>query len=178
VRRLGLLRAYATRHGAGPFVTEDARLTQTLPDAHNGTNAWQQGFRVGYFDAVAARYALEVTGGVDELVLTNVDRLYGQTDWRAAVAYQYGGTAARPAALETGGLVERLVPGPFMDLAYQEALTGGLLLCRPHYRLMVPGVFAAASVPGYCEAVEAALGYPIGLMSAGPTAADKIGRRS
>lgn len=47
VQRIGITRAYATRHGAGPFVSEDARLDARLPDAANTDGAWQQGFRVG-----------------------------------------------------------------------------------------------------------------------------------
>src|SRR5919197_743634 len=33
--RLGVLRAYATRHGAGPFVTEDPELAARLAEPHN-----------------------------------------------------------------------------------------------------------------------------------------------
>ncbi|MCP9971471.1 adenylosuccinate synthetase [Actinomadura madurae] len=43
--RLGVLRAYATRHGPGPFVTEDPVLTADLPEPHNGTGRWQGAFR-------------------------------------------------------------------------------------------------------------------------------------
>lgn len=73
--KIGLLRGYGTRHGAGPFVTEDAALT--LPACHNTTNVWQGGFRSGWFDSIAARYALEIVGGVDTLAITNIDRMSG-----------------------------------------------------------------------------------------------------
>jgi len=71
----GVLRAYATRHGAGPFPTEDATLTAALPDWHNGTGPWQGPMRVGWFDAVLANRALAFAGPVDRLALTCVDRL-------------------------------------------------------------------------------------------------------
>jgi len=70
----GLLRANATRHGAGPFVTEDSNLH--LPSCDNNTGEWQGEFRLGWFDAVAARYALSVCA-VDSLVITNLDRING-----------------------------------------------------------------------------------------------------
>nr|MDQ2887140.1 adenylosuccinate synthetase [Chloroflexota bacterium] len=38
VIKLGIVRAYATRHGAGPFPTENSALTVALPDQHNGWN--------------------------------------------------------------------------------------------------------------------------------------------
>ncbi|WP_045877025.1 adenylosuccinate synthetase [Pseudofrankia sp. DC12] len=72
-RRLGVVRTYTTRHGAGPLVTEDAALTAALPDRYNGTGRWQGAFRVGHFDAVAHRYAVEVAGGVDAVALTHLD---------------------------------------------------------------------------------------------------------
>jgi len=71
----GVLRAYATRHGAGPFPTEDAALTAALPDWHNGTGPWQGPMRVGWFDAVLAKKALAFAGPIDRLALTCVDRL-------------------------------------------------------------------------------------------------------
>lgn len=83
--RIGLLRGYGTRHGAGPFPTEAADLA--LEPCHNRTNAWQGAFRTGWFDAVSGRYALKVTGGVDLLGLTNLDRLAGRKGLKAAVRY-------------------------------------------------------------------------------------------
>jgi adenylosuccinate synthase len=71
--RLGVVRTYTTRHGAGPLVTEDAALTAALPDRHNGNGRWQGAFRVGHFDAVAHRYAVDVAGGVDAVALTHLD---------------------------------------------------------------------------------------------------------
>lgn len=79
VIRLGCLRAYETRHGAGPLPTEDAELTKLLQESANPFNPWQEGFRVGYFDAISLRYSLSVCP-VDGLVISNFDRLYGMTN--------------------------------------------------------------------------------------------------
>lgn len=75
IHRLGILRTYATRHGAGPFPSESGWINYSEP--HNGTGAWQGVFRQGYFDAVAARYAIECVGGVDGIALTHTDRTIG-----------------------------------------------------------------------------------------------------
>jgi adenylosuccinate synthase len=69
--RLGVVRCYMTRHGPGPFVTEDPTLE--LPEPHNQHGTWQGPFRTGHFDGVALRYAIEVTGGVDAVALTHLD---------------------------------------------------------------------------------------------------------
>lgn len=84
--RLGVLRTYTTRHGPGPLVTEDPTLE--LPERHNAMGPWQGPFRLGHFDAVAHRYALEVAGGVDGLALTHLDAPVSQmcTSYETPVA--------------------------------------------------------------------------------------------
>src|SRR5687768_4307317 len=75
VVRLGLVRAYATRHGAGPFLAEDPEMTALLPDRFNPPGAWQGAIRCGPFDAVATRYALAVNPRLDFLALSHLDSL-------------------------------------------------------------------------------------------------------
>lgn len=109
-RRLGVLRAYLTRHGPGPFVTEDPRLVR--PEPHNRAGRWQGAFRVGHLDAVALRYALEVCGGADALALTHLD-------------------APAPLICEAYDDGDRIAPAA--DLAGQERLTARLLTAYPRY---------------------------------------------
>lgn len=75
VKKLGVVWCYMTRHGAGPFPSEDAWLTEQLPDRHNGVGQWQGAFRVGWFDVDAVKYAIDATGGVDALTITCLDRI-------------------------------------------------------------------------------------------------------
>jgi len=77
VHRVGVVRTYFTRHGAGPFVTE-YETGPRHPEPHNATGEWQGVFRQGRFDARAVRYAIDVCGGVDSLAVTHCDRL---GDW-------------------------------------------------------------------------------------------------
>jgi adenylosuccinate synthase len=92
--RLGVLRSYFTRHGAGPMVSEEVGLKHLLAEEHNGDHGWQGAFRVGSFDAVAARYALRVAGGVDRLAVTCLDRL-GATNGGIVGAYEREGEILR-----------------------------------------------------------------------------------
>jgi adenylosuccinate synthase len=117
-RRLGVVRAYTTRHGSGPFVTEDPSLD--LPEAHNGHGEWQGAFRTGHFDAVAHRYAVEVAGGVDELAVTHLDVPAREPALKVCTSYRVDGESW-----------DRIVPGPPRDLAYQERLTARLHRARP-----------------------------------------------
>lgn len=104
-RRLGVLRAHAVRHGAGPFPTEDPRIRPRSD--HNAQNEWQGAVRYGAFDAVLARYALDVTGPIDGLVLTHLD---GPTDtwatgWESDPAVSFeSAAAARPILAATSDL--------------------------------------------------------------------------
>ena len=71
----GVLRSYHTRHGEGPLPSRDATLEGRLPELHNDSTGWAGTFRVGWFDAVLAGYALGFAGPVDHLALTCLDRL-------------------------------------------------------------------------------------------------------
>ena len=152
-RRLGVLRTYATRHGPGPFVTEDTALTAGLPDRHNSHGRWQGAFRVGHFDAVAIRYALEVSGGADALALTHLDVAQARADLRICRAYEIDDQR-----------VERLPVGPPGDLDRQARLARRLLAARPVCHRVAGG---------WIETVGEALDLPVVLGSFGPTAADK-----
>lgn len=151
--RLGILRAYATRHGAGPFPTEDQELTTRIPDLHNGVGDWQGSFRVGHLDTVLARYALKVVGGVDSLALTNLDRLPSV----AKIAHAYD--------IERVRLSDLSHKTELADLAHQERLTKELEECMP--------VYTAYAKEQTVEAVEALLQTPVGVTSHGPSALEK-----
>jgi adenylosuccinate synthase len=148
-QRLGVVRTYTTRHGAGPLVTEASSLT--LPEPHNGTGEWQGAFRIGHFDAVAHRYAVEVAGGVDALAVTHLDAVVPEQ--RICTAYGLEGLTWN-----------RIVPGPHRDLAYQEGLTALLTRARP----------ATMHRPDdWAEEIGSLLGAPVAIESYGPRASDK-----
>lgn len=76
-KRIGVTRSYATRHGAGPLVSE-IKGEHNFVELHNKFNDFQHGFRVGHFDFVMFKYALEVqkeSAGheLDEIALTHHD---------------------------------------------------------------------------------------------------------
>ena len=71
----GVLRAYHTRHGEGPFPSEDPALAAVLPELHNREDGPAGRFRVGWFDAVLARHAVAFAGPIDRLAITCLDRI-------------------------------------------------------------------------------------------------------
>nr|HEX4319138.1 adenylosuccinate synthetase [Kofleriaceae bacterium] len=80
----GVLRAYHTRHGEGPFPTEDRALGDRLREPHNRDDGPAGRFRVGWFDAVLARHAVAFAGPIDRLAITCLDRVAALPD-RAVV---------------------------------------------------------------------------------------------
>lgn len=91
ITKIGVVRAYTTRHGAGPFVTEDGRLTKLIPDIHNTMNQWQGEFRIGWFDIVAVRYGIDINKEIDSIALTNLDRLSELNNIYVCTGYKYYG---------------------------------------------------------------------------------------
>jgi adenylosuccinate synthase len=168
--KLGLIRGYATRHGAGPFVTEDDLLTEKLQDDHNGNNPWQREFRIGYLDFVALRYALNVTGRIDGLVVTNLDRMDILDKWQSCNWYQ---TSENPSHvseyfdLDNGWVSDIKVPPDPTDLAKQEALTRLLFKMQPVYSA------CQKDEKTYLQLISHALETHVLYTSHGSTALDK-----
>ncbi len=158
VLKYGLLRAYFTRHGAGPFPTECEHLTDQLPDPCNTSNQWQRGFRVGWFDAVLARYAIAVSRGIDALVITNTDRFASVPSRKICTAYD----------IPDWGRETDLAPKQELtDLEYQSNLTSLLTRVAPVYE------DAASHMPAYLDELAHIVGVPIRIESAGPSADEK-----
>lgn len=114
---IGVTRTYATRHGAGPFPTEDAAMTDLLRDPHNVAGDWQGGFRVGHLDIPLLRYSVAVAGRVDSIAVTHMDKRW--PDQRYASAYE---------GVEPSTFIH---PTGEPDRASQEALTASLLAATP-----------------------------------------------
>ena len=179
VQRLGVLRVYHTRHGAGPFPTESAEFEPFSADDHNRHTPWQHGLRSGAFDLVLARYAMEVVGGCDGLVFTHLDKLDKVKDTPICVAYdqplkqQIELLARHPTHTKPFGTVmERLPlgnhPPAIPDLQYQEELGRLLAASKPLYgRVRTNGSLRHALQLGE------ALNTPVMLVSTGQTEKDK-----
>ena len=156
-RAVGIAKAYCTRVGEGPFPSEDAGETgQLLRDrGHEYGATTGRPRRCGWFDAVAARYALELNGA-DAWVVTNLDVLTGFAELPVVVAYARNERRfdEYPADLPDLGAVDVIRethPGWVEDI-------GGVR----HYGDLPP---AARS---YVEWLERLVGVPIAMLSVGP----------
>jgi len=158
--RLGVLRTYCTRHGAGPMPTGGREWDALSADDHNKTGAWQEDFRSGPFDAVLARYALDVVGGCDGLAFTHLDKLVTRPRIEVCWGYRHEGRVIKE--------FQRKIPN---DLVAQEALGNVLKTAEP----MLSDSIISTPEGSTCYALMLgeALGTPVVITSSGKTAESK-----
>jgi adenylosuccinate synthase len=91
-RVVGIVKAYTTRVGEGPFPTEllDAAGENLRKTGREYGTTTGRPRRCGWFDAVIGRYAQRVNG-VTDFVLTKLDVLSGLEQVPVCVAYDVGG---------------------------------------------------------------------------------------
>jgi len=91
-RVLGVIKAYTTRVGEGPFPTEllDADGERLGKVGHEFGATTGRARRCGWFDAVVAKYGIHLNG-IDALLLTKVDVLDGFKTIKVCTGYEYKG---------------------------------------------------------------------------------------
>ena len=88
----GIVKAYCTRVGNGPFPSEDLGSDgeQLRKQGHEFGTTTGRPRRCGWFDAVATRYASRLNG-CDELAVMKLDVLDGFEEIKVCVAYEIDG---------------------------------------------------------------------------------------
>ena len=159
-RWIGIVKAYTTRVGGGPFPTElDNAIGERIRKVGReyGTVTGRPR-RCGWFDAVAARYSARISGST-ELAVMLLDVLSGLEEVKVAVAYED----------ESGRRIENF-PAHLDDLAR----------CRPVFETL-PGwdddltatkswSDLPARARAYVEFLERQIGVPVRIVSVGPEA--------
>jgi adenylosuccinate synthase len=95
-RVIGVVKAYTTRVGSGPFPTElfdDNGMHLLKVGQEYGTTTGRER-RCGWFDAVVGRYAVRVNG-ITDLVVTKLDILSGLEKVPICVGYEIDGRTYR-----------------------------------------------------------------------------------
>jgi adenylosuccinate synthase len=120
---IGVIKAYTTRVGAGPFPTElfdenGAHLSTV--GAEFGTTTGRAR-RTGWFDAVVARYAVRVNG-ITDFFMTKLDVLSGLERVKICVAYEVDGERVDEMPMTQTGLhhakpIYEEMPGWLDDLS-------------------------------------------------------------
>ncbi len=162
-RVVGVLKAYTTRVGEGPFPSEltDATGEELRRVGREFGATTGRPRRCGWFDAVVARHAV-MTCGVDEWALTKLDVLDGFETLKICTAYELDGKR-----------IEHF-PANIREVAR----------CRPVWE-EIPGWQAStrevtrfADLPEaakrYIARLEEVTGVPVGILSLGPRRASTL----
>jgi adenylosuccinate synthase len=157
-RWIGIVKAYTTRVGGGPFPTEQdnptgERIRQVGREFGTVTGRPR---RCGWFDAVAARYSAQICGSTEICVML-LDVLSGLPELQVAVAYQDA----------DGKRIEHF-PGHLADLDR----------CRPVYETLpgwsedITGARSWRDLPqaarDYVRFLSKQIGVPVSIVSVGP----------
>ncbi|MEM4728651.1 MAG: adenylosuccinate synthase [Thermoplasmata archaeon] len=162
-RVLGVVKAYTTRVGEGPFPTEldDEKGHHLLVKGGEYGTTTGRARRCGWLDLVALRHACRVNG-FDALALTKLDVLGGLRKVRVAVRYRLRGRRVRgwPLSLRTLGEARPV---------YRE-LEGWPELGEEEWRDIASRGYEALPLQAraYIEFIQSELGTPIELISVGP----------
>lgn len=74
IHKIGIAKAFTSRHGFGIFPTETIEVSSKISDKNQDSSFWNGSIRFGWFDAILLRYAQKVNQ-VDELYLSSLDKL-------------------------------------------------------------------------------------------------------
>jgi adenylosuccinate synthase len=154
---IGVVKAYGTRVGGGPFPTEqDNELGQHLRDRGNeyGT-VTRRPRRCGWFDAVAARYTSRLSG-VDSLAVMLLDVLSELPEIKICTAYEIDGQRVT------------VFPSHVDDLARAQPVYETL----PGWQQEISDVRQLADLPAnarkYLARLGEIIGRPVEIVSVGP----------
>ena len=153
---VGVVKCYTSRVGTGPFPTEqDNETGQFLRTrGHEFGTTTGRPRRCGWFDAVAVRYAAELSG-VDELGMMLLLDGEGQLETlRICTGYKYGGRSITE--------FDPTLPLERVECVYEDL---------PAWQEKIADVKRYEDLPAaarrYVERVEQLIGRPIGLLSVG-----------
>ena len=165
-RFIGLIKAYSTRVGAGPFPTEQDNATGDLirERGHEFGTTTGRPRRCGWFDAVATKYSIAI-GGVNEIAMMHLDTLAGMKELKVCKAYKIDGveTTFFPSDAEKLAAVEcvyETLDGWDEDLSEMKTYDE-----------------FPESVKRYVDFVESVAGAPVTILGVGPKRSQAIFRK-
>lgn len=153
---LGVVKAYSSSVGGGPFVTELNDATGDLIRKRGKEYGAATGRprRVGWFDAVATRYGVQLTGA-NRLALSLLDVLDVFEKIKICVAYRINGKTIDTVP------VTRLLSN--VQPVYEEVLGWQTPISEIRDYALLP-----EPAQNYIRRVESLLGVPIDIVSVGP----------
>jgi adenylosuccinate synthase len=153
---IGVMKAFSTCVGAGPFVTEmEGEVSDKLREiAFEYGAATGRPRRIGHFDAVASRYGARIQS-VNHIALTKLDSLSQQESLLICTHYKYDGKKFDRFPINP--VLEHAEPEYIEMKGWMTDITG----CRDFNKL-------PKEAQEYVLKIEELIGYPIKYISVGP----------
>jgi len=163
---IGVIKAYTTRVGAGPFPTEqDNEIGDFIREAgHEYGTTTGRPRRCGWFDAVAVSYGVKI-GSIDSLVLLHMDTLAGLKELKVCRAY------------EIDGQEKTFFPANIDRLAKAKPIYETLPGWDENLRGITTFDELPATAKAYVRRVEEIVGRPVGMVGVGPKRSQTIVRQ-
>lgn len=188
IKKIGIAKAFTSRHGMGVFPTETIEVSSKVSDDNQDESFWNGKIRFGWFDAILLRYAQKINQ-VDELYLSCLDQLSDFETLKICNAYYYNGIVDKEFRQTFN--YTRMTDGKVIitDIKKnKENISKYLEKCIPQY-VELPGwkqdiakVTDDEELPQECkkyiELLETLANIPITVISVGPTRVNKIKRHS
>lgn len=154
-RVIGIVKAYCTRVGAGPFPTElfDATGEQLQKNGHEFGATTGRPRRCGWLDLVALKYSVMVNG-VTEIVLTKADVMSDFETINVCTAYKVNGEVTKRVPADINVEIEPVLT-PLKG--WQQDITQ----CRTYEEL-------PQALKDYIQFIENEVGAKISIVSVGP----------
>jgi len=185
ITKVGITKAFMSRHGLGVFPTESSELSNKISDENQDESFWNGKVRFGWFDAVLLRYAQKINQ-VDELYISSIDKLDNFDEIKICGRYIYNGEILDKKFRE---IFEYFVFSNgqvcITDIKKSsEELGKYLKKCTPNYISMkgwktdLSRITEVSELPSKCieyiKRIEDLTGIPVTLISVGPTRDNKL----
>lgn len=160
---IGVVKAYTTRVGAGPFPAEQSnKIGEYLRETgHEFGTVTGRSRRCGWFDSVVVRYAA-MLNSLDYLAITRVDILDGLDTINICKGYMYKGIELKEYP-ESLNILQDVEP------VYEEL---------PGWKTDISGCKSYDELPEnaryYVERISQLVGVPLGIVSVGPDRSQTI----
>jgi len=165
-RFIGLVKAYSTRVGSGPFPSElDNEIGQYIRDkGHEYGTTTGRPRRCGWFDAMAVKYTSKI-GGINEIAMMHLDTLADIEELKICSGYTIDGKDVKmfPSDVDELSKVQ-------CKLETVKTWTGDLSNIRTFEEL-------PAEAQEYVKKVESIVGLPITIIGVGPKRSQTIFRK-
>lgn len=164
---LGVVKAYTSRVGAGPFPTEQNNDIGNYirEKGHEYGTTTGRPRRCGWFDTISVGYSIQL-GGINELAMLHLDTFSGLKELKIGTGYKYQGKLLDffPAEADVLGQVEctyETLPGFTEDITDVKRFEE-----------------LPAAAQAYVRRVEQLLGIPITMIGVGPSREQTLFRKA